>query len=161
MLPLAHLGLSLASFGFLRRKGLFREIEYKKVALAALLPDLIDKPLAVFVFPELKSAMLFSHTLLFHLAVWLLVFLKGWRHLPYALAFTGHLLLDRIWDFPQTFFFPFKGWRFHRWRDVGSPAAFGRAYFEVVGEHPELVVGELVGLIALLWFCREKVQGKI
>ncbi len=161
MLPLAHIGLSLATFGLLRKKGLFRKIDYRKVALSSILPDLIDKPMAVFVFPESRSALLFSHTLILHLAVWLWTALKGWRNLPYALAFTGHLLLDRIWEFPQTFFFPFRGWSFHRWRDVGSPGAFGKAYFEVTLEHPELVVGEIAGLIALLWFFRERLRGKV
>ncbi|MCS7286716.1 MAG: hypothetical protein RMK30_02730 [Anaerolineae bacterium] len=161
MLPLAHIGLSLATFGFLRKKGFFKGLDYKKVALAAILPDLIDKPLAIFVFPESKSALLFSHTLLLHLAVWVGIALKNWRNLPYALAFSGHLILDRIWEFPQTFFFPFRGWSFHRWRDVGSPEAFGKAYFEVMMEHPELLVGEVVGIIALLWFFREKIKGKL
>lgn len=156
MLPLAHIGLTVATFALLQKKGLFRGINYKKIALAAILPDLIDKPLAIFVFPQSRSALLFSHTLLLHLAAWLWVALKKWRNLPYVLAFSGHLFLDRIWEFPQTFFFPFRGWNFHRWRDVGSPGAFGRAYFEVIGEHPELLVGEIAGLLALIWFFREK-----
>jgi hypothetical protein len=162
MLPLAHVGLTLASFGFLRKKGLVKgRPKYAKLALASLLPDLIDKPLAIFVFPESKSALLFSHTLILHLAVWAWTALKNKFLWPYALAFSGHLLLDRIWEFPQTFLFPFKGWSFHKWRDVGSPQAFGRAYFEVMGEHPELLVGEVLGFIALLWFCRERVRGKV
>jgi len=30
-----------------------------------------------------------------------------------------------------------------------------------MGEHPELLVGEVLGFIALLWFCREKLKGKV
>lgn len=156
MLPPAHVELTWAAFNFLEKKGLFKKLDYRLLALASLLPDIIDKPLAVFVLPNSRAALLFSHTLLAHLLVWIGVALKRGRGLPYALALSGHLIADRIWEFPQTFLFPLRGWRFHRWRDVGSPKAFWRAYVEVIGEHPELVFYEVLGLAALLWFARDR-----
>jgi len=156
MLPPAHIELTWASFNLLQRKGFFKKLDYRLLALAALLPDLIDKPLAIFVFPDSKAALLFSHTLLAHLLVWAGVLLRKRRALPYALAFSGHLIADRIWEFPQTFFFPFRGRRFHQWRDVGSPKAFWRAYLDVIREHPELIACEAAGLAALLWLAWDR-----
>jgi len=156
MLPPAHIELTWAAFSFLQKRGLFKKLDYRLLALASLLPDIIDKPLAVFVFSNSKAALLFSHTLLAHLLVWVGVAVNRGRGLPYALAFSGHLIADRIWEFPQTFLFPLRGWRFHRWRDVGSPKAFWRAYIEVIKEHPELVAYEVMGILALLWMARDR-----
>ena len=156
MLPSAHVEFTWALFGFLERRGFLKKPDYRLLALASVLPDVVDKPLAVFAFPESQAALLFSHTLLAHLLVWAWVLKRGRRWWPYALALSGHLVADRIWKFPQTFLFPLRGWHFHRWRDVGSPKAFWRAYVEVIGEHPELIAYELAGLAALVWFAKSR-----
>jgi len=156
MLPPAHIEFTWGILNLLQKRGFFRKADYRLMALAALLPDLIDKPLAVFVLRESKAALLFSHTLLAHLLVWAAVLKRKKRWLPYALAFSGHLLADRIWEFPQTLLFPLKGKRFHQWRNVGSPRAFWRAYADVIMEHKELIVYELVGLFLLAWMVKDR-----
>lgn len=151
MLPTGHIEFTWGALNALQHAGAFEDADYRGVALAAIAPDVIDKPLAVFVFPQGKAALLFSHTLLLHLVVWALVLWRGKRWIPYALAFSAHLLADRMWGFPQTLFWPFRGRQFHQWRDVGSPAAFWQAYQHIVRTEPKLVAFELIGLGLLGW----------
>lgn len=46
-----------------------------------------------------------------------------WRQaLPYALAFTGHLWLDRMWRHTESFWWPFFGWnRFWEYKFISTP----------------------------------------
>ena len=81
--------------------------------LGALLPDLLDKSLGLWLASEI-SGRTFGHTLLF--AVLLLVFslfilgFTGSRGLlVLSLASAGHLLMDRMWEAPQTLFWPLYG----------------------------------------------------
>ncbi len=153
MLPPAHVELTWGVLQWLQERGLFRDADYRGVALASVLPDLVDKPLAVFIFPNSGAALLFSHTLLLHALAWaVLLARRAWGWLPYALAFSGHLVADRMWGFTQTLLWPFRGLRFHQWRHVGSPGDFLEAYADVVREEPKLVLFELAGLAALCWF---------
>ncbi|MBC7223509.1 MAG: metal-dependent hydrolase [Anaerolineae bacterium] len=153
MLPPAHVELTWGVLQWLQDRGLFREADYRVVALAALLPDLVDKPLAVFAFPKAGAALLFAHTLLLHGVAWaVLAVRRAWRWLPYALAFSGHLVADRMWGFGQTLWWPFRGWKFHQWRHVGSPSDFLEAYSDIVREEPKLLLFEVAGLAALAWF---------
>jgi len=155
MLPPAHiaytwLGVSLAqSAGYAQA-----DADYRLVALAALGPDLIDKPLAwAYFYKRYKAAVLFAHTLLVHgLLFWFTAgyFQRGWL---YTLAFGGHALLDRLWLFPNTFYWPLRGWHFHVWGKRGSEQSeMAKAYWVTFTRRPELWGWEVGGLIALLIF---------
>ena len=104
MLPPSHVAYTWAALALAQdRLGQFEEADYRLVALAALAPDLINKPLAwAYFYRRYKAAVLFAHTL------WsfLLALLMGWRGGParrvYALAYAGHALVDRIWFFPDS-----------------------------------------------------------
>jgi inner membrane protein len=155
MLPPSHvaytwLALSLAQ----KRLGIARDADYRLVALAAIGPDLIDKPLAwAYFYRRYKSAVLFAHTLLAHLAAVLLTVYRLPQFWLFTAAFVGHAVLDRIWFFPDTFYWPFRGWRFHVWGKRGSEQEeIGRAYWFAFTRRPELWVWELGGLLALIWF---------
>jgi len=153
MLPPSHITYTWSALGLVQK--LFprlRDIDYRGVALASILPDVIDKPLAVFVFPDSQAGLLYAHTGLLHLITLLVALIRKREWLPYALAGVGHLLLDRIWFFPRTFFYPLLGRRFHQWRDIGTPKDFGRAYAHLLQERPRLVLYELFGLGLLAWF---------
>ena len=106
MLPQSHvaytwLALSVAQDQF----GVAEDADYRLVALAAMGPDLIDKPLAaLYFYKRYKSAVLFAHTLLTFLTV---LFMVAWtfpRNTVYGLAFLGHAVLDRIWFFYDTLY---------------------------------------------------------
>jgi hypothetical protein len=156
MLPLGHLAFTWGTLHALQRAGKFPDADYRLAALAALAPDALDKPLAMFVFRRSNAALLFGHTLLMHALVWLAAGRKRRQWLPYLLAFSGHLLEDRIWGFPQTFLWPLRGPSFHQWRHVGSPAAFLDAYRQVVRQEPKLIMFELLGLAILTWTIVER-----
>jgi inner membrane protein len=155
VLPPSHvaytwLALSLAQ----EHLGAGRSADFRLVALAAMGPDLIDKPLAwAYFYKRYKSAVLFAHTLLAYLAVvWATArFAQQWW--TYSLAFLGHAVLDRLWFFPNTFYWPFRGWRFHVWGKRGSEQAeIGKAYWIAFTRRPELWVWEIGGVLALVWF---------
>lgn len=155
MLPPSHIAytwltLSIAQECF----DVAPEADYRLIALAATGPDLVDKPLAAAHFyRKYKSAVLFAHTLLANLlVVWLVAgrFPKLW---VYAAAWLGHAVLDRLWHFPDTFYWPLRGWRFHVWGKQGSEQpAIGRAYWIAFTRRKELWGWELGGLLALAIF---------
>jgi inner membrane protein len=155
LLPQSHvaytwLALSLAQEARLASD----EVDYRLVALAAMGPDLIDKPLAfAYFYKRYRSAVLFAHTLIANVVAAYLT-LRGVPKLrSYGAAFLGHALLDRLWFFPDTFYWPFRGWRFHVWRKEGSEQEeIGRAYWYAFTRRPELWIWELGGLLALACF---------
>jgi inner membrane protein len=122
MLPPAHVAYTWLTFSLAQEYfDLAPETDYRLVAIAAMGPDLVDKPLAwAYFYHRYKSAVLFAHTLLAHLALCVVTH----RYFPhfwhYSLAFLGHIVLDRLWFFPNTFYWPFRGWRFHVWGKQGS-----------------------------------------
>ena len=128
--------------------------DYRLLALAAMGPDLLDKPLAwAYFYKRYRSAVLFAHTLLAHLTL-CLVTSRAFPHLwRYTLAVVGHVLLDRLWYFPDTFYWPLRGWRFHVWGKGGSEQQdIGRAYWVTFTRRPELWGWEVGGVVALAWF---------
>jgi hypothetical protein len=152
MLPQSHIFLALGVQKFLRERWPhFPDADFRKLALVSVLPDLIDKPLAVFVFPELKAGLLFAHAPIFHLP-WLLLSRRRHGWLPYALAFSGHIIADRIWFFGDTLWFPLRGFRFHQWQHIGDVKSFGNAYRDLFRRRPDLLLYELGALAVLIWF---------
>ena len=159
MLPTGHIEFTWAALNLLQRcAGLFEDTDYRLMALCAVLPDAIDKPLATFVMTDSEAALLFGHTALLHGGVWLAAAATGQlrRTLPYLLAFSGHLLADRMWSFSQTLLWPLRGHRFHHWKHVGSPAAILDAYLKIIRDEPLLVTFEVIGAGLLGWFVADR-----
>ena len=155
MLPPSHIAYTVASLSEIQKKtGHFQDADYRLVVLAAVGPDLIDKPLAyVYFYKKYKSAVLFAHTLIAHLAVLLLTLWNAPHQLVYALAFNGHAILDRLWFFHDTWYWPFRGWHFHVWGKQGSQQEDIRAaYWHAFTRRRELWSWEIGGLLALFWF---------
>lgn len=155
MLPPSHVAYTWLALSLMQEHvDAAIDADYRLVALAAMGPDLVDKPLAwAYFYRRYRSAVLFAHTLLANIGV---AFLAARRvpHLQvYALAFLGHAILDRLWHFPDTFYWPLRGWRFHVWGKRGSEqAAIGQAYWIAFTRRPELWVWEVGGLLAMAWF---------
>jgi len=92
-----------------------RYIDIRLLMVGSLLPDIIDKPAGQYIFREaLSNGRIYSHTLLFLF----LVTLSGWfiyqrRHqiwlLTLAFGTFTHLILDRMWESPQTLLWPLYG----------------------------------------------------
>jgi hypothetical protein len=163
MLPTGHIEYTWAALNLLQRKaGLFRDADYRWMALAVLAPDLLDKPLALTLYRSESAALFWGHNLWLHAAVWAVV-LTGtrskqspYRALPYLLAFSGHLIADRMWGFQESLFYPLGAGRWHPWVHVGEPAAMLGAYFDIVRSTPILLFFELSGLALLGWFIADR-----
>ncbi len=159
MLPTGHIEWTWAGLNLIQRKtGYFADADYRIVGLLVLLPDIIDKPLALFVFPDANAALFFGHSLLLHSLVWIIVWasgrLRSW--LVYLLAFATHLVEDRMWGFTQTLLWPLKGWGWHPWRHVGTPEEMLNAYLEIIIQEPILIFFDVTGLLLLLWFIYDR-----
>lgn len=155
MLPQSHVAYTFAAVDLLKEKfPPLKNVDYRLIALAAMGSDLIDKPLAaLYFYRRYKAAVLFAHTMLAHLAVLIFAIWKKPRWWPYLAAFNGHALLDRLWLFTNTWYWPFTGWKFHTWGKQGSEQEdIKMAYWHAFTKRPELWGWELGGLIAGAWF---------
>lgn len=147
MLPLGHIAYTWAALSWLRSRGKATDIDYRGAALAALLPDLIDKPLTLTLMSGSGTSQGPSHTLLGQALLTAAVarFRPNW--LPYALVSNSHLLSDQMWKYRRTLFFPFSG-RFDTWRFMGTPSAMLDAYTEIA-TRPAIVAVEAIGFALL------------
>lgn len=152
MLPLGHVAYTWAALSYLRSKGCATNVDYRGAALAALLPDLIDKPLTLTVMSGSGTSQGPSHTLLGHALLTAVTVRFKPRWLPYALIANVHLLADQMWKYPRTLLFPFSG-RLDSWRFMGTPSAMLQAYTEIA-TRPAILAVEAVGLALFGWFVR-------
>jgi len=149
VLPIGHIAYTWAALAWLQSRGRAAGIDYRGAALAALLPDLIDKPLSLTLLSGSGTSQGPAHTLLGQLLLSLAVvrFKPAWR--PYALLCNGHLLADQMWNYPRTLLFPLLG-RFDYWKFMGTPQTMLHAYAEIA-TRPAIMAVELLGLALLGW----------
>ena len=153
MLPFGHVAYTWAALACLQSQGRATGVDYRGAAVAALLPDLIDKPLTLTLMSGSGTSQGPSHTLLNQalLAAATAKLKPEW--LPYALISGGHLLADQMWKYPRTLFFPFSG-RFDSWKFMGTPSAMLDAYTEIA-TRPSIMAIEALGLILFGWLARK------
>lgn len=150
MFLLAHLGFSLAAYEALRRRvAWLHGVPWWAVAFGAILPDLIDKPLGLFIL-EWGRGRLYGHTLVFVVALVVLAsLLRAPRStgLMRGIAFGAsmHLVLDRMWEMPQTFLWPLLGASLRR-ADV--PRSQMLPWFDT---SVYFLATEAAGLLLLAW----------
>jgi len=155
MLPQSHITYTLVAWDIAKKRfPALKNTDYRWVALAAVGSDLIDKPLAaLYFYRRYKSAVLFAHTLIVHLLVLGYALWKKPRGWVYLLAFNGHAILDRLWTFHQTWYWPLNGWHFQTWGKAGSEQTdMKQAYWIAFTRRPELWGWEAGGLLAGLYF---------
>ncbi len=153
MLPTGHVEFTWAALNLMQRRGLFLMADYRLMAVAALAPDLLDKPLALTVYRDTNAALFWGHNLWLHVTLWgLSGALIGARAIPYLLAFSSHLVADRMWGFQESLFYPCGAGYWHPWVHVGAPAAMLDAYVEIVRTTPILLAFEVIGAALLVWF---------
>ncbi|MBN1660832.1 MAG: metal-dependent hydrolase [Anaerolineae bacterium] len=146
---MGHVAYTWAALTWLQRRGLAGHTDYRAAAAAALLPDLIDKPISLTLLSNSGTSQGLAHTLLAHAAATLATARCRPAWLPYALICNAHLAADQMWKYPRTLFYPFSG-RLDSWKFMGSPAAMLRAYAEIL-TRPAILAVELVGLALLAW----------
>ena len=152
MLPFGHVAYTWAALACLQSQGRATGVDYRGAAVAALLPDLIDKPLTLTLMSGSGTSQGPGHTLMGQalLAAATAKLKPEW--LPYALISGSHLLADQMWKYPRTLLFPFSG-RFDSWKFMGTPSAMLDAYAEIA-TRPAILAVEAVGLVLLGWLAR-------
>lgn len=129
-------------------------VDYRLVIVGSMLPDLIDKPLGMWILADLFSnGRVVSHTLAFNLLLIAIgIALILWRNnsgwLTLGLASSGHLLLDQMWREPSTLLWPFYGLPFPRLDLAGYPLQWVQALYT----SPSIYVPEILGGAILFVF---------
>ena len=166
MLPLGHTGIVLgigAALTPLRATGqtngnwflrLAEAVDIRILMVGALLPDIIDKPLGHYIFPEaLGNGRIYAHTLLFSLLLlaggWLLYRYRRrmWLLLLGAGSFL-HILLDQMWTAPKAFFWPLFGFSFDKYVYDNYLGSMWEALFS----NPGAYIPEIIGGLIVIWF---------
>ena len=124
--------------------------DYRLVILGSMLPDLIDKPLGVFLLrKQLSNGRIFAHSLLFTSLIGLAsLALRGRARralVPVTLGSAAHLVLDRMWSQTNVLFWPLRGWLPER-RDVSH---WLEQMLDVLVSDPYTYVSEAVGAGAI------------
>jgi hypothetical protein len=153
MLPLGHVAYTLAALSWLQSHHIATKVDYRGATVAALLPDLIDKPLSLTILADSGTSQGLAHTLLGQSLLTLTVAGMRRRWLPYALISNSHLIADQMWKYPRTLLFPLSG-QLDSWKFMGTPAAMLSAYAEIV-TRPAIIAVELVGVALLGWVVRK------
>jgi membrane-bound metal-dependent hydrolase YbcI (DUF457 family) len=150
-----HLGGTIAIFRYVFRDP---NVDLRFLALGALLPDLLDKPLGTVIFPAVfnSSSQVIGHTLLFSIALMSVVLLttrrgrvrRRWMAL--AVGALIHLLLDAMWTVQETFLWPAFGWEF----PPGLPDYWSGLLERLLAD-PWRILQEAVGLGYLIYLYRK------
>jgi hypothetical protein len=68
MMPPGHIAATWGVAALLQQNNpRLARLDYRLLAFSALLPDMLDKPLAVLVFTDTHTTQFIAHSLLFHL----------------------------------------------------------------------------------------------
>jgi membrane-bound metal-dependent hydrolase YbcI (DUF457 family) len=150
MLLFAHLGLALAAARLAARSNLLF------VAIGAMLPDIIDKPLGELIYGTPNMGRIFAHTLLLLLLLGAAAYYT--RDVRLASLCGGvlvHLLLDFMWLSPTVLLWPLLG---------GFPVAAqmdAASYLQMLLlglKKPEILLPEILGLAYLVYLLVERRQ---
>ena len=131
MFVFGHIGLTLGIAFVISglvlpriKVGIRPNISYLFIALGAILPDLIDKPIGRILLGEsVANGRLFGHTLLFVLILTTIgFFLKNHRDEVFCISFATfmHLCEDRMWEMPATLLYPLYGFGFPKGAVMGE-----------------------------------------
>jgi hypothetical protein len=131
------------------------KMDLRFLVLGALLPDLIDKPVALAFYADLGSVRLAGHSLSWSAVVMTVVVLatrrgrprRRWMAVP--IGMMVHLFLAFTWADPETLWWPFLGFGF-----TPAAAATTGAYLQGLLTDPWVWVREAVGAAYLgaLWW---------
>jgi len=147
-----HVGATVA---FIRYAFRDDAMDLRFLALGALLPDLIDTPIGIVGWSSFGAVRLASHGILFGSLVMVAVLIftrRGPVRKRWMLLATGvllHLLLDAMWNLPETLWWPFLGTTF----SATGFTTYG-AYALDVLTNPVMWAGEALGLLYLIALAR-------
>ena len=153
MLLFGHIGITLGIAWFVESK-LKVKMDYMLIILGSLLPDIIDKPLGMIILP-LHNGRVFAHTLLFVLIL-LAIGLRYRKSLFLSFASLLHLIEDRMWNEPQTLFWPLLGFEFPAKEHASFCNYLSRILMEYIPSFSYVFVSEVVGATIILMFLLSK-----
>lgn len=135
---------------------LARHIDIRLLLIGSLLTDIIDKPLGLIFSEVLSNTRTISHTLLFTAIIsfaGLIIYRRSQKNwlLVVSLGAMVHLILDQMWQTPETLFWPLFGFAFVN-RDISS---YVSDIFESLTTKPEVYIPEIFGGLILIWFAWE------
>jgi len=129
-------------------------IDIRLLLIGSLLPDIIDKPVGIFLFGEtFGSGRIYAHTLLFLIVISLVGYFlyrrysKNWL-LVLSFGTFVHLILDEMWLEAETLLWPLYGFAFPEtditgwWQDM----------FRLLVADPGVFIPEIVGGVILILF---------
>jgi len=153
-----HAGISLGFLslvmGSKNRKMGLQGLNPWIVAFFAILPDIIDKPIAIFFLSDPQSWRLYAHSLSFFifLQISINLFYRKWQ--TYGFFSLGHLLLDGMWNQPHTLFYPFLGFQFDSTPGpkVGSITNYFHWNLDSILSDPFTVIAEFIGFAGILLY---------
>jgi len=129
-------------------------MDIRFLVIGSMLPDIIDKPIGLYIFREtFSNGRIFSHTLLFLVLVTVVgLMLKRYSGKTWGLALSIgtilHLILDQMWQTPETLFWPIFGVAFEK---IETTDWVGNIFYALLTK-PSVYVPEIIGLIVLGWF---------
>jgi len=137
-------------------------IDVRLLLIGSMLPDIVDKPIGLYLFRDtFSTGRLFCHTLLFLILITLagayLYKVRG-RVWLLVLAFGTliHLILDQMWLSYRTFLWPFFGFAFEREDITDWAGKMLRALYT----DPSVYLPEFIGAVILVWFAMVLVRKK-
>lgn len=146
----SHASVSKAS----RIVSFVKKIDVRFLIIGSLLPDIVDKPIGLYLFRDtLSTGKIFCHTLLFLLLITIggvYMFRRRAKMWLLALSFgtMTHLILDQMWLVPRIVLWPVYGFSFPP-EDVSE---WGRKMLHELLTSPGIYVPELIGTVILVWF---------
>lgn len=144
-----HPGVTMAIVWFVMRGN--PRVDYRIVAVASLLPDIIDKPIGrIFFRHRFDSGRLFAHTLIVNLALFCVIFFLRGRIKRTAvlipISSLLHIAEDGVWSEPRLFWWPFFGTTFPKDPVEGGLFAFLNPF-----NNPAVLVQDAIGLALIVW----------
>ncbi len=128
------------------------EIDYRLILLGSMLPDIIDKPVGVYLFGgTFDNGRIFCHTLLSFLIILSIGLYRYRRYagtgmLALTFGYGMHLIFDEIWNAPRTLFWPLFGGSFPE-KDLSDYAGL---IWENLTTRPSVYIPEIIGLIIMI-----------
>lgn len=128
-------------------------MDVRLLIIGSMLPDIIDKPLGMIF---LENGRTYFHTLIialivFGLGLYLYRSRKSIWLLTLNIGMFSHLILDYMWQTPDTLFWPLFGWTF----PMENPASWLSNWLSTLIHNPAVYISEVAGLLILmsiLWF---------
>lgn len=151
MFIFGHIGLTIGLVLLLlitvNKTELISTLDFRIIAVFAMLPDIIDKVLGhLFFYGILNNGRLFAHTLVFLIVFSIIFYLVARTYWwLYTLPVLTHLVFDLMWQTPETLLWPTYGWGFERF-DMNVWEHWSQALF---GD-PFVIATEIIGAIIII-----------